>query len=446
MAEIFPIATVLLLLLLTILSVVSFIRASRRASSNRLESLIAGLNEGIERLERALREEFGRNREESGAGGRQLREEVTASVKSSGETIAARIADMATLQSTQLETFGNQLTNLTNSLQQRLEAVRETVEQRLKMLQDENSQKLEQMRETVDEKLHATLELRLGESFKLVSERLEQVYQGLGEMQTLASGVGDLKKVLTNIKTRGTWGEIQLGALLEQVLAKEQYAKNVATRPGGSERVDYAIRLPGREAGDGSVVWLPIDAKFPQEDFQRLLDAQEEADTSAVEEAGRQLENRIKGEAKTIGEKYLDPPHTTDFGIMFLPTEGLYAEVTRRIGLCEHLQREYRVTIAGPNTLVAFLNSLQMGFRTLAIERRSSEVWALLGAVKTEFGRFGEILDKTKKKLDEASNTIDGAATRSRAIERKLRDVQQLPASDAAQLLGESEGGGAGER
>ncbi|MGB6121919.1 MAG: DNA recombination protein RmuC, partial [Bacteroidota bacterium] len=325
MAEIFPIATVLLLLLLTILSVVSFIRASRTASSNRLESLIAGLNEGIERLERALREEFGRNREESGAGGRQLREEVTASVKSSGETIAARIADMATLQSTQLETFGNQLTNLTNSLQQRLEAVRETVEQRLKMLQDENSQKLEQMRETVDEKLHATLELRLGESFKLVSERLEQVYQGLGEMQTLASGVGDLKKVLTNIKTRGTWGEIQLGALLEQVLAKEQYAKNVATRPGGSERVDYAIRLPGREAGDGSVVWLPIDAKFPQEDFQRLLDAQEEADTSAVEEAGRQLENRIKGEAKTIGEKYLDPPHTTDFGIMFLPTEGLYA-------------------------------------------------------------------------------------------------------------------------
>jgi DNA recombination protein RmuC len=445
MAEIFPIATVLLLLLLTILSVVSFIRASRTASSNRLESMIAGLNEGIERLERALREEFGRNREESGVGGRQLREEVTASVKSSGETIAARVADMATLQSTQLETFGNQLTNLTNSLQQRLEAVRETVEQRLKMLQDENSQKLEQMRETVDEKLHATLELRLGESFKLVSERLEQVYQGLGEMQTLASGVGDLKKVLTNIKTRGTWGEIQLGALLEQILAKEQYAKNVATRPGGSERVDYAIRLPGREAGDGSVVWLPIDAKFPQEDFQRLLDAQEEADASAVEEAGRQLENRIKGEAKTIGEKYLDPPHTTDFGIMFLPTEGLYAEVTRRIGLCEHLQREYRVTIAGPNTLVAFLNSLQMGFRTLAIERRSSEVWALLGAVKTEFGRFGEILDKTKKKLDEASNTIDSAATRSRAIERKLRDVQQLPASNAAELLGESEGGGAGE-
>ncbi len=445
MAEIFPIVTVLLLLLLLILSILSLLRTSRGASFNRVESQMTGLSESIERLERALREEFGRNREESGLGGRQLREEVTASVKSSGETIAARIAEMATLQNTQLESFGNQLTNLTDSLQQRLEAVRGTVEQRLKMLQDENSQKLEQMRETVDEKLHATLEQRLGESFKLVSERLERVYQGLGEMQTLASGVGDLKKVLTNIKTRGTWGEVQLGALLEQILTKDQYARNVATRPGGSERVEYAIKLPGRDAGDGAVVWLPIDAKFPQEDFQRLLDAQEEANSSAVEEAGRLLESRIKGEAKAIREKYLDPPHTTDFGIMFLPTEGLYAEVTRRIGLCEHLQREYRVTIAGPNTLVAFLNSLQMGFRTLAIERRSSEVWSLLGAVKTEFGRFGEILDKTKKKLDEASNTIESAATRSRAIERKLRDVQQLPASDAAQLLGESEGRETGE-
>jgi len=445
MAEIFPIVTVLLLLLLIILSVLSLLRTSRGASFNRVESQMTGLSESIEKLERALREEFGRNREESGLGGRQLREEVTASVKSSGETIAARIAEMATLQNTQLESFGNQLTILTDSLQQRLEAVRGTVEQRLKMLQDENSQKLEQMRETVDEKLHATLEQRLGESFKLVSERLERVYQGLGEMQTLASGVGDLKKVLTNIKTRGTWGEVQLGALLEQILTKDQYARNVATRPGGSERVEYAIKLPGRDAGDGAVVWLPIDAKFPQEDFQRLLDAQEEANSSAVEEAGRLLESRIKGEAKAIREKYLDPPHTTDFGIMFLPTEGLYAEVTRRIGLCEHLQREYRVTIAGPNTLVAFLNSLQMGFRTLAIERRSSEVWSLLGAVKTEFGRFGEILDKTKKKLDEASNTIESAATRSRAIERKLRDVQQLPASDAAQLLGESEGRETGE-
>jgi DNA recombination protein RmuC len=445
MVEILPIATVLLLLLLILLSVVTFLRASRGVSSDRLESQIAEINEGMERLERVLREEFGRNREEAGVSGRQLREEVTGSVQTSGETIATRIAEIATLQSTQLETFSSQLTNLTDSLGQRLEAVRGTVEQRLKMLQDENSQKLEQMRETVDEKLHATLEQRLGESFKLVSDRLERVYQGLGEMQTLASGVGDLKKVLTNIKTRGTWGEIQLGALLDQILAKEQYARNVATKPGGSERVEYAIRLPGREEGDGSVVWLPIDAKFPQEDFQRLLDAQEEANTAGVEEAGRLLENRIKGEAKTIREKYLDPPHTTDFGIMFLPTEGLYAEVTRRIGLCEHLQREYRVTIAGPNTLVAFLNSLQMGFRTLAIERRSSEVWALLGAVKTEFGRFGEILDKTKKKLDEASNTIDGAATRSRAIERKLRDVQQLPASDAAQLLGKSEGEEAAE-
>jgi DNA recombination protein RmuC len=445
MVEILPIATLLLLLLLILLSVLTFLRAQRGGSSKRLETELADLNEGIEKLERVLREEFGRNREEAGIGGRQLREEITASVRTSGDTIAARTAEIATLQNTQLETFGNQLTNLTDSLGQRLEAVRGTVEQRLKMLQDENSQKLEQVRETVDEKLHATLEQRLGESFKLVSERLERVYQGLGEMQTLASGVGDLKKVLTNIKTRGTWGEIQLGALLEQILAKEQYARNVATKPGGNERVEYAIRLPGKETGDGSVVWLPIDAKFPQEDFQRLINAQEEANTPAVEEAGRLLENRIKGEAKTIREKYIDPPHTTDFGIMFLPTEGLYAEVTRRIGLCEYLQREYRVTIAGPNTLVAFLNSLQMGFRTLAIEKRSSEVWALLAAVKSEFGKFGDILDKTKKKLDEASNSIDGAATRSRVIERKLRDVQQLPTSAAANLLGESEGNPEGE-
>jgi DNA recombination protein RmuC len=291
------------------------------------------------------------------------------------------------------------------------------------------------MRETVDEKLHATLEQRLGESFKQVSERLEQVHKGLGEMQSLAAGVGDLKKVLTNVKTRGTWGEIQLGNLLEQILTPDQYDTNVVTKSGSNERVEYVIRLPGRGDSAQATVLLPIDAKFPQEDYQRLLDAQEQANPGLVEETGRQLEARIKGEGKTIREKYLDPPGTTDFGIMYLPTEGLYAEVTRRVGLTELLQREYRVTVMGPNTIAAFLNSLQLGFRTLAIEKRSSEVWALLGAVKTEFGRFGEILDRTKKKLEEASSTIDNAATRSRAIERKLKDVQQLPIRESAKLL-----------
>ncbi len=286
--------------------------------------------------------------------------------------------------------------------------------------------------------MHATLEQRLGESFKLVSERLELVHKGLGEMQTLASGVGDLKKVLTNVKTRGTWGEIQLGNLLEQILSPEQYAKNVATKLGSNDRVEFAIKLPGKER-DGEVVWLPLDAKFPQEDYQRLVEAAEQANVALVDETGKMLEARIKNEAKSIKEKYLDPPRTTDFAILFLPTEGLYAEIIRRIGLTDLLQREYRVTVAGPTTLAAILNSLQMGFRTLAIEKRSSEVWSLLGAVKTEFGRFGEILDKTQKKLQEASNTIETASRRSRAIEQKLKDVQQLPSTDATHLLGNSE-------
>jgi len=269
-----------------------------------------------------------------------------------------------------------------------------------------------------------------------VSERLEMVHKGLGEMQTLAAGVGDLKKMLTNVKARGTWGEVQLGNLLEQVLTADQYEKNVVTRPGSNEHVEYAIRLPGRESEDGMPVWLPIDAKFPQEDYQKLTEAQEQANAQLAEETAKQLEQRIKAEARSIKEKYVDPPHTTDFAVMFLPIEGLYAEVLRRPGLVDFLQREYRVVVTGPTTLLALLNSLQMGFRTLAIQKRASDVWALLGAVKTEFNRFGEILDKTKKKLDEASASIETAATRSRAIEKKLRDVQRLPQQDAVRLLG----------
>ena len=305
------------------------------------------------------------------------------------------------------------------------ETLRGAVEQGLERIRQDNSAKLEQMRQTVDEKLHATLELRLSESFKQVSERLELVHKGLGEMQSLATGVGDLKRVLTNVKARGTWGEVQLGALLEQLLVPEQYAKNVATRPGSGQRVEYAIRLPGRE-GQGQV-WLPIDSKFPIEDYERLTAAQERADPAAVEDAAKALETRVKLEAKAIREKYLEPPATTDFAILFVPTEGLYAEVARRPGLAEFVQREHRVTIAGPMNLSMIVNSLQMGFRTLAIEARASEVWLLLGGVKAEFGRFADILARTKVQLQTVANSIDAAEVRTRQIERKLKDVEALP-------------------
>jgi DNA recombination protein RmuC len=305
------------------------------------------------------------------------------------------------------------------------ETLRSAVEQRLERIQQDNSAKLEQMRLTVDEKLHATLELRLSESFKQVSERLELVHKGLGEMQSLAIGVGDLKRVLTNVKARGTWGEVQLGALLEQLLVPEQYARNVATRPGSGQRVEYAIRLPGREGQEQ--VWLPIDSKFPIEDYERLTAAQERADPAAVEDAARALEARVKLEAKTIREKYLEPPATTDFAILFVPTEGLYAEVARRPGLAEFVQREHRVTIAGPMNLSMIVNSLQMGFRTLAIEARASEVWLLLSGVKAEFGKFADVLARTKLQLQSVANSIDQAETRTRQIERKLKDVEALP-------------------
>jgi DNA recombination protein RmuC len=323
----------------------------------------------------------------------------------------------------------SQLTKMIQLNEQKLEHVRETVETRLRHLQADNETKLEQMRATVDEKLHATLEKRLGESFKLVSDRLETVHQGLGEMRNLASGVSDLKKVLTNVKTRGTWGEVQLAALLSQMLTPDQYAANVATKQGSLDRVEFVIKLPGKDS-QNSVVYIPIDAKFPQEDYHRLLEASEAADPQALEQALKGLENRIKLEGKTIRDKYLDPPHTTDFAIMYLPTEGLYAEVIRNTALCEYLQRECRVVITGPTTLTAILNALQMGFRTLAIEKRSSEVWQILASVKTEFGKFGDLLEKTKKKLDEASNTIDDAARKSRTIERKLSGVQEPQLAD----------------
>ncbi len=347
---------------------------------------------------------------------RNIREEIAANREELGRNLAE---------------FSKQLLQLTQMNEQKLEKVRDTLHTNLQSLQEDNNRKLEKMRETVDEKLHSTLEKRLGDSFKLVSDRLEQVHKGLGEMQNLATGVGDLKKVLTNVKTRGTWGEIQLENLLDQILTADQYEKNVATKMGSSDPVEFAIKLPGQ---DGRPVYIPIDAKFPKEDYERLLAAQEQGDPSGVEEFSKAIESRIKQESKKIRDKYIDPPNTTDFGILYLPIEGLYAEVLRRPGLSDQLQREYRVTIAGPTTIAAVLNSLQMGFRTLAVEKRASEVWTLLGTVKREFGKFGDILDKTQKKLQEASNTIEQAGRKSRNIERKLGKVQELPSTPSKEI------------
>ncbi len=367
-----------------LLGIILFRQNSADTSNSGFKNNFESLEKGQERTERSLREEIAGNRAE----------------------------------------LAKNMAGLTQSNEQKLEKIREVVERQLKLLQDDNSQKLEKMRETVDEKLHATLEKRLGDSFKLVSDKLERVHQGLGEMQNLASGVGDLKKVLSNVKTRGILGELQLENLLEQILTPEQYEKNMSTKKGSNDRVEFVIKLPGQGQ---QPVYLPIDAKFPSEDYERLQNAQELGDLVAVEEAAKALEARIKGEAKKIREKYLDPPYTTDFGILFLPTEGLYAEVLRRPGLCELLRRDYQVIVTGPMVCAALLNSLQMGFRTLAVEKRASEVWKTLGIVKTEFGKFGDILEKTKEKLQAASNNIDLAASKSRNIEQKLRNVQEGP-------------------
>jgi len=399
------------------------------------QDFFAALQKQDEHTERMVRDEFGRNRQESAGSARMAREEIASTLKFSSDSQLKQLREIAGMQKDQLDSFSKQLLEMTKLNEEKLETMRKTVETQLRTLQEDNNRRLEQMRAVVDEKLQSTLEKRLADSFKQVSERLEQVYKGLGEMRSLATGVGDLKKVLTNVKTRGTWGEIRLSHILEQILTPDQYEVNVATKKASSERVEFAIKLPGQDSLKEKIVWLPIDSKFPQEDYQRLMDAQEAADKVLAEKSVKNLEARIKAEAKAIREKYIDPPHTTDFGIMFLPVEGLYAEVLRRPGLCDSLQRDYRIVVTGPTTLAALLNSLQMGFRTLAIEKRSSEVWELLGAVKTQFSKFGEVLAKTKKKLQEASNTIDKAETRTRVIARKLSKVQELPQTDSAKLL-----------
>jgi DNA recombination protein RmuC len=408
----------------------------RRAGLAEVEAAVLHLKDeqgqSNERLEREMRSAI-----DSAAS--QTRVETGARFSDLQSSFNAQAAQLSGVQAQSLNAYGQtmqqQLADLTHAIRSNLAEVRTTLQSQLQTLQQGNEAKLEQMRATVDEKLQATLETRLGESFRLVSERLEQVHRGLGEMQGLAQGVGDLKKVLGNVKTRGTFGEVQLGALLDQVLAPDQYAMNIATRPGSSERVEFAVRMPGR-GGDGeSPCWLPIDAKFPSEDYERLLAAHDAADPVAVETAAKAIEARIRLEARTIREKYVEPPHTTDFAILFLPTEGLFAEVLRRPGLTEALNRELRVVIAGPTTLFAMLNSLQMGFRTLALEKRSAEVWQVLGAVKSEFAKFGEVLGKLKAQLTTASNTIDQAETRTRQMTRALKDVEALPVEQAARLL-----------
>ncbi|MET3130507.1 DNA recombination protein RmuC [Oxalobacteraceae bacterium GrIS 1.11] len=395
--------------------------------------------ERLDRVERLLQSSAQATRQELSASLAQSHAATVQQLDGMRAQIQAQALSGREEQALSLARFGagtsQSLAALTESNAQRMLEVRATLEAKIRDLQTDNGARLEEMRKTVDEKLHATLELRLSESFKQVSERLERVHQGLGEMQQLAIGVGDLKRVLTNVKTRGTWGEVQLEMLLEQVLTSEQYGKNVETVAGSGARVEFALKLPGMVEG-GPPVWMPIDAKFPKEQYERLVDAAERADAEGVATAGRELERAVRLEAKTIADKYLAPPQTTDFAILFLPTEGLYAEVMRRPGLADEVQRVQRVSIAGPSTLSALLNSLQMGFRTLALEKRSSEVWQVLGAVKTEFGKFGDVLSQTRLALERAAKNIESAEVRSRQMARKLKAVEALPSEAAQMLLG----------
>jgi DNA recombination protein RmuC len=389
----------------------------------------------IARIESAVKQEMVTNRQETGDNTQRIRAELAASLKSFGDLIHQTMTSAATVQKDNFFALLSKQSEQNNATTARLDQMRDTLEKKMADMQTGNERKLDEMRATVDEKLQKTLETRLGESFKLVSERLEAVHKGLGDMQQLATGVGDLKRVLTNVKSRGVLGEYQLESILEQILTIDQYGRNVKTKDGSNALVEFAIKMPGRGDKDKSV-WLPIDSKFPKEDFEALLDAYDQALPELIEEYRKSFVKGIRKCALDISSKYVDPPNTTDFAILFLPFESLYAEVLRTPGLFESLQREHKIVITGPTTLSALLNSLQMGFRTLAIEKRSGEVWQLLGAVKTEFQRFGTVLEKTKKKLIEASNVIDEAGVRSRSIERRLRDVQELPKEDAVALIG----------
>jgi len=432
-----------LLVLLAIVAIslarVTALARSRDASADvaaDMRGRLDAIGTGLANHERDVRTDLAIARNEQAGTATALRQELAELMARQQQGMARELGTMSSLQHDQLRAFGERLGQLTTSSEARLDALRRTVEQRLDVLREENARKLDEMRATVDDKLQATLEQRLGASFKLVSDRLEQVHRGLGEMQSLAAGVGDLKRVLQNVKTRGGWGEVQLGTLLAEMLTPQQYEANVATRPGSARRVEFAIRLPGR-GDDGAPCWLPIDAKFPLDHWQRLQEALERADLPAADDSRKALDAFLRAEAKVIRESYVEPPHTTDFAILFLPTEGLYAEMMSRPGFADTLQRESRVLITGPMNLAALLNSLQMGFRSLAIEQRSSEVWRVLGAVKTEFTKFGEVLATTKKRLDSVSSSIGEAEVRTRQIARRLKDVETLPEPDAMRLLDE---------
>jgi DNA recombination protein RmuC len=411
--------------------IVYVLRAKNEASSQQIKETLENISQ---KSNRSFKEELSINRREVAESEKRLREEISVLFKGFGDPIERRMGDLAKTQNTNFEGFSAKLAELIDKNETRMDRVKEAVERKLEGIQKDNSEKLEVMRQTVDEKLQSTLDKRLSESFKQVGDKLDSVHVGLGEMKNLATDVGGLKKVLTNVKTRGIWGEIQLEALLEQILSPEQYAKNVAVKRDGRERVEFAIKFPGGE-DNGLPCWLPIDSKFPQEDYHRLVEAYEQADAEAVEAASKQLELTIRNEAKSINEKYIDPPNTTNFAILFLPYESLYAEVVRRPGLCESLQRSYRVSITCPSTLGALLTSLQMGFKTLAIQKRSSEVWEILGTVKTEFGKFTGLLERTQKQLKTVTGTIESATKKTRTIERKLEKVQQLPEPAGVKLL-----------
>ena len=431
----------ILLLLIVVLLIGLFIFQLRKPSSVSEESRLEEVAAKMEQLRvshdqhaAVLSKELALTRQEAATHARDGRTETVSMLNQGNTSLLNGLTLLGQSQNDRLQSFSETITALTSANDTKFESIRATMEAKLKELRDDNALRLEEMRRTVDEKLQGTLEKRLGESFKQVSERLEQVHRGLGEMQNLATGVGDLKKVLTNVKTRGGWGEVQLGALLEQMLTPAQYEKNVRTNPSSGEIVEYAIKLPGK-GEDDSVVWLPVDAKFFIEDFKRLHEAQERADLVAIEDSTKALRDAVLKCAKDISTKYLNPPHTTDFGVMFVPTEGLFAEIIRIPGVIEDLQGKHRVVLAGPTTFAALLNSLQMGFKTLTIQKQSSEVWKTLSDVKAEFAKFGDSLDAVKKKLLEATNKIETVGTRSRALERSLRNVESLPGQVRASSL-----------
>jgi len=407
-----------------------------------MSQMRAEANANRESLRTAIDQKLDQNIRQQAEASKTLREELGGNFDRLGTRVANSLTESSQVQKERLDNVTGAIVALAEKLEKAQDNLRGAVEVGLERMRGDNAEKLEQIRITVDEKLQGTLEQRLGASFKLVSEQLEQVFRSIGEMQTLANGVGDLKRVLSSVKLRGNWGEVSLGSMLEQVMAPDQYDRNVEIKPGTNQRVEYAIKLPGGGDSEGPL-WLPIDAKFPTEDYERLTDATESGDMEGVDLASKALETRIRNAARDICEKYVRPPHSTDFGILFLPTEGLFAEIIRRPGLIDSLQREYRIVVTGPTTLLALLNSLRMGFRTLAIQKRSSEVWQILGAVKTEFGEYGKVLDKVQKKLQEATNTIDAVAVRRRAIDRKLRTVEVLPELEAKALLGLTTNNGA---